>query len=271
MPPPPAALQALRPGRTLNVQLLEPTAPPSGATVFLMHGAGGRFAQWRFVAPALRAAGHRVAGFDALGHGESPAPRDWPAHAVHEWVADLRALIAREGGARNWLVGHSLGTWVVLQALLEGLPNAERAFLLAPPGPGALPRPSWLTYLPVPLLERFRPRLSAGFRAAAWAAEADPALVEEESALSDRNSLYVFKAMWRQPMALDAGALRGLGLPIKVLAGAADRLTPVAGARALAALLPGATLTELTQCGHQIPLEAPRAVVDALLGAGPLR
>jgi len=261
---PARSLTLLRPGRTLNVQVLEPTAAASGTTLFLMHGAGGRFAQWRRVAPAWQAAGHRVVGFDALGHGASPAPRTWAAYAVSEWVADLRALVAREGGVRNVLIGHSLGTRVVLQALLEGVLRVDRALLLAPPGPAALPRPPWITYLPVPVLEWMRPKLSAGFRALAWAPEADPALIDEETAISDRNSFYVFKAMWRQPLAFKPTALARIAVPIQVLAGAADRLTPPAGAHALAALLRRASVSVVERCGHQLPLEAPEAVLHAL-------
>ena len=255
----------LRGQRTVRVLIGEPGAVATGTTVFLAHGAGGRAEQWRLVWPGLLAAGHRVVAFDALGHGTSPAPRHWRSYAGTEWAADLRCLLDREASATNLLVGHSYGCLISLAALLLPGARVDRAVLLAPPAPDALPRPPRLAYLPVPVLEWMRPRLSAGFRAAAWGPDAAPVLVDEETALSDRNSLYVFKAMWRQWLPLAPAALAGLATPVQILAGEADRLTPPAGARRLAELLAPAPLQVLARCGHQIPLERPDAVLAAIL------
>jgi len=252
----------------LNVVHVSPRDGGAGTTVFLMHGAGGRAGQWRFVLPALRDAGFGLVAHDALGHGESPAPRDWRAYAGSAWVADLRALIERHGTARNVLVGHSYGCLVVLGALQAGVAKSvERVLLLAPPSPEPLPRAPWIAYLPVPVLEWMRPKLSAGFRAAAWGPDAPTALVDEETVISDRNSLHVFKAMWRQWLRLDRARLATLAVPVTLIAGEADRLTPPALAEQLAQTLPNASLTVLPRCGHQIPLERPQAVADAILRA----
>jgi abhydrolase domain-containing protein 8 len=139
--------------------------------------------------------------------------------------------------------------------------------LLAPPAPDAMRRVPWVAYLPVPLLERLRPKLSAGFRALAWGPGAPREMVDEETAVSDRNSLYVFKATWRQWLQLDAHALGRVRLPVQVLAGDADRLTPPEGARRLASALAQAELELLPGCGHQILLERPLRVLDAVLAA----
>ena len=100
-----------------------------------------------------------------------------------------------------------------------------------------------------------------------WIRDGCPA-VDEETEISDRNSLYVFKAMWRQRLRLDLAALRSLTLPVQVLAGEFDRLTPPAGAARLARSLRHCDLSVLPRCGHQIPLEQPRAVIDAVLARG---
>jgi abhydrolase domain-containing protein 8 len=255
----------LRGERTLRVLVGEPNRAASGTTVFLVHGAGGRAEQWRLVWPGLLDAGHRIVAFDALGHGDSLAPRQWRAYAGSEWVADLRALMARERSATNLLVGHSYGALVALHALLVAGATVERALLLAPPAPDAMQHAPWFAYLPVPVLERMRPKLSAGFRAAAWGPDAPVELVDEETVVSDRNSLYVFKAMWRQWLQLDEDALSTLATPVRVLVGEVDALTPADGARRLVAMLPRAELTLLARCGHQLPLERPEAVLAAIL------
>jgi pimeloyl-ACP methyl ester carboxylesterase len=255
----------LRGERTLRVVVGEPNRAASGTTVFLVHGAGGRAEQWRLVWPGLLDAGHRVVAFDALGHGDSPAPRRWRAYAGSEWVADLRALMARERSATSLLVGHSYGALVALGALLAANATVERALLLAPPAPDAMQHVPWFAYLPVPVLERMRPKLSAGFRAAAWGPDSPVELVDEETVISDRNSLYVFKAMWRQLLRLDEDALSAIATPVRVLVGEVDALTPPDGARRLVAMLPRAELMLLARCGHQLPLERPEAVLAAIL------
>lgn len=72
---------------------------------------------------------------------------------------------------------------------------------------------------------------------------------------------------WSQVLAgldLDADVAR-LTAPTAVIGGTADRLTPIAHARGLAAALPNCVgLTELTGMGHMTPVEAPEAVTGAL-------
>lgn len=94
---------------------------------------------------------------------------------------------------------------------------------------------------------------------------ADPALVAHETAVSDRNSLRVFKALWRQRLSIDPASLPALTMPIDILARADDRITPPALAEALAGHLPRATVQVLPACGHQILLERPASVIDAAI------
>lgn len=61
----------------------------------------------------------------------------------------------------------------------------------------------------------------------------------------------------------DLSALRGV--PVHVLVGERDRLTPPAHARRLASALPSARLTVAPQAGHMLPLERDNLVSDALI------
>jgi pimeloyl-ACP methyl ester carboxylesterase len=54
------------------------------------------------------------------------------------------------------------------------------------------------------------------------------------------------------------------GLPAVVVVGDADRLTPPAHGRAIAAALPDAELIEIADGGHVVMLEHPGLVTDAL-------
>ena len=263
----------MRADRPLRVSVAEPRGAASGVTVFLTHGAGGRAAQWRLVEPVLLRAGHRVVTFDALGHGDSPAPPRWRAYSGREWVADLQALIARHGrSTRDVLVGHSYGCLITLGALIAGTRPVQGVVLAAPPLPWAMRRPPWISFLPVPVLERLRPALSAQFRAAAWGPRADVALVDHETLAGDRNDFLVFKAMWRQWLRLVPSQMVTLHTPVQLLVGEHDLITPPAAAQALQQALPRARLRVVADCGHQMPLERPQSVVDAVLAfAGDVR
>lgn len=59
-------------------------------------------------------------------------------------------------------------------------------------------------------------------------------------------------------------ALGALQLPVRVLCGTQDRITPPALSEALAAAIPGAELRWVEEAGHMLPLEQPAAVVSAL-------
>jgi pimeloyl-ACP methyl ester carboxylesterase len=61
-------------------------------------------------------------------------------------------------------------------------------------------------------------------------------------------------------------ALAGATVPVLVLVGEQDAITPPAVARELAATAPEAELVELAGCGHLTPAEDPVAFADALVG-----
>ncbi|WP_433797675.1 alpha/beta fold hydrolase [Actinoplanes sp. CA-252034] len=76
-----------------------------GPLVVLAHGMGHTRTAYRFVAPALIAAGYRVASADLRGCGESTAA--WPSYTRTDIAGDLIALIRHLGGPAT-LVGHSI-------------------------------------------------------------------------------------------------------------------------------------------------------------------
>lgn len=59
--------------------------------------------------------------------------------------------------------------------------------------------------------------------------------------------------------------LAQLDLPVQVLCGQDDRITPWALSEELAALIPGARLQQVPQAGHMLPFECPDVLADSLL------
>lgn len=257
-------VQPVRDGRHLWLRVLEPDGAAPQGTAFTVHGSGGRSDQWRFITPALVQAGWRVVEHDGPGHGRSPQPRAWRAYDGQAWADDLAALMARQGTGRTVVIAHSYGCLVTLAALVSARVRVEQVVLLAPPVLEAPQRAPALTYYPTPLLALMRPRLSAAFRSAAWGSGADPALVAHETAITDRNSLRVFKALWRQRLSIEPSSLSNVTAAVSILAGADDRITPPDLAHVLAGHLARATVQVLPGCGHQILLEQPRRVIDAV-------
>ncbi|WP_227927166.1 alpha/beta fold hydrolase [Arthrobacter sp. zg-Y40] len=76
-----------------------------GPLVVLAHGMGDSRRSYRFVMPALVAAGYRVANLDIRGCGESST--DWPGYSRTDIAGDLVALVKHLGGPAV-LVGQSI-------------------------------------------------------------------------------------------------------------------------------------------------------------------
>ncbi len=100
--------------------------PEDGPTVVLLHGWEGRASQLGAFAPPLVAAGFRVVGLDAPGHGDSPGRSS-------SLVAIGRALLALGShlGPLAGVVAHSAGTVATVHALARGL-AVERLVCVAP-------------------------------------------------------------------------------------------------------------------------------------------
>jgi pimeloyl-ACP methyl ester carboxylesterase len=134
----------------------------AGPLVILVPGMGDLRAAYRFLAPALRAAGYRVACTDLRGHGDSDAT--FSSYGDQETADDVAALIGELGGPAV-IVGNSMaaGSAVLAAAQRPGLVSglvlvgpfvrnpavgAVRRFALrvamAPPWAAI----SWKSYLP---------------------------------------------------------------------------------------------------------------------------
>ncbi|HKT62914.1 alpha/beta hydrolase [Burkholderia pyrrocinia] len=259
----------VRAGRTLSVahRAAPPGSPHAGTVLFFAHGGGGNKNQWRDLWRTFAAAGYGLVAWDFLGHGDSPRP---PAKsgAYHgdETLRDYLALFDRYKGTHNVLVAHSLGTGSTLALLarlaaLGRLHEAGGALLLGTRLARPVTRPP---ALPGWLLEWIKPVFARRFRRLAWHPQADPALVAYESRIARRNRMSTLQAVVRDAPWPDSARLATLDLPVAVLAGDADGLTPPAGGRALADALPNASFGVLPACGHQLMLEQPDAVNAAL-------
>lgn len=101
-------------------------------TVYLVHGWGGRGAQFGAMVEPLLAAGFRVVLFDAPSHGDSEHGVAGPRRTSGlEFAHALDAVFCRFGPAEA-VVAHSLGTIATYLALRFGWLGTDRLVLLAP-------------------------------------------------------------------------------------------------------------------------------------------
>jgi len=101
----------------------------SGPLVVLVPGMGDLRGTYRFIAPALREAGYRVAAADLRGHGDSDAT--FATYDDVETASDLVALIKELGGPAV-VVGNSMGAGAAVIAAAEH-PDLVRGLVLVGP------------------------------------------------------------------------------------------------------------------------------------------
>ncbi|MFI9172086.1 alpha/beta fold hydrolase [Streptomyces lincolnensis] len=274
-PPVPArALTAVSAdGARLHVEVHGPDGAPA---VVLAHGWTCSTAFWAAQIRAL-ATDHRVIAYDQRGHGRSPAS---PACSPEALADDLEAVLeaALAPRERAVIVGHSMGGMTVMAAAgRPGLREHAAAVLLCSTGSSRLVaeatvlpmRPgrvrTWLTHHVLGSRAPLGPVTPLARRILKYAtmgAGSAPAMVEACARIVHACPRRVRYAWAHVLDLLDLDhAVRELRVPTAVVVGTADRLTPPAQARFLAAALPDCLgVTELPGVGHMTPVEAPEPV-----------
>ncbi len=222
----------------------------------LIHGAGGSRLHWP--SQLRRMSGAAVYTLDLPGHGRS----DGPGCDTIEGYADA-AVAFVDGVALTApvIVGHSMGGAIAQQLAMD---HPDRVSGLVLVGTGARLRVA-------PAILR---GIGEGFDAVvdlitekAWSSEADPLLKRvgrralqgagPDVVLQDFTACDRFDVMDR---------VNEIHLPVLVIVGEDDELTPVKYSQFLSQQLPDATLVTFEGAGHMVMLERPNGVVEAIQG-----
>ncbi|MFC8895692.1 alpha/beta fold hydrolase [Streptomyces cinereoruber] len=262
-------------GSRIHVEVYGPEGAPA---VVLAHGWTCSVAFWAEQIRAL-ATDHRVIAYDQRGHGRSPDPGPG-GYSTTALADDLEAVLSATlaTGERAVLAGHSMGGMTIMAAAeRHSLRDHAAAVLLCSTGPSRLTAEATV----VPLgPSRLRTRLTEavlGSKAPLGPVNAVSKKILKYATMGPGSAPEKVDACarivhacprgprhgWSQVLAgldLERG-VRALRLPVAVLVGTADRLTPAAHSRAMAEALPHCTgLVELAGMGHMTPVEAPEAV-----------
>jgi len=213
---------------------------------------------WHCVAPNLRGAGTAV------------APLSPDAYSMHTYAQDLIGVLDQQRIERVVVCGLSMGGYITFE-LLRQVPNRLRALVLCNTKSAADTSDG----------KRGRDALAEKARARGTSAVAEE-LVSKLLARQTREEhpdivREVSEMIERQPVAGVVGALHALRdrpdstpllgriqVPVLVIAGEDDQITPQAGMQEMAHAIPNAEFVIIGAAGHLTPVEQPGAVNAAI-------
>ena len=252
-------------GRTLHLVCVGPPAD-GRPTVILEGGLEAPYPSWSEITTGMQAT-HRVCAYDRAGLGASP-PAPGATRTTKDQVADLHALLTTAGvGGPLVLVGHSSGAWNATLYTSTYPDDVAGVVFVDPRAPQT--SDGWRAALPAP----------AASEDPAIAANRDELKTFESDASKNAEHLLLGESAEQASAVLDAdGPLFG-DRPVIVL-GAANthvawsNLPPALaktfgaiwldGQKALAAESTAGSFVEVPDSGHEIQLEQPAAVIDAI-------
>lgn len=237
----------------------------------LVHGLGARAGDWAPLIPSLAASGYHVYALDLLGYGDSekPAGGDFTLRGEERLLFDfMRTLHVKNADIGGW----SMGGWISMLFALDH-PEAVRRLLLFDSA-GLYFNPDFDSRL-------FSPQDKAGLEKLVARIEPDtpfirlpsfavPGLVRRMQAnrwIVDQS----FRSMISGREVLDF-RLQQLTMPVLIVWGTEDKLTPYEQGQRLHQLLSQSVLVGFSGCGHLAAAECSRSilpVVKRFLAANP--
>jgi len=255
-------------------------------TLIACNGIGVSTFFWRRLSRHFAALGDTFVIWDYRGHGRSPVPDDPDSLSVVGCARDLWTVADALGCRRAVLVGHSMGSQVILEAFRM---HPERVLALVPMlGAAGKVFTSFLGGSRLQPL--FRSLIELGSSNAALAQRAlrsllrMPLVFEAVRALGivhpdlcpreefepyfqhlSQLDLRGYFALARDLLTHDASdLLEEITVPVLVVAGERDLFTPLARAREMASRIPDAELLVLRQGSHAALVEQPELVALTL-------
>ncbi|QZA87677.1 alpha/beta hydrolase [Salinarchaeum sp. IM2453] len=229
----------------------------AGLTVLFVHGSGGTHTVWKQQFQ-LRA-DWSVAAIDLSGHGCSEDITADPGFETLSAYADDITAVAKEVNA-NVLVGCSLGGAVILHLLAERDTDITAAVIS-----GTGPR--------MPVLNSVREWLETDFDRAIEFLDQPGGLFSKAGTKRAEQAKQLMKqtgqeVTWRDFETCHQFDIRDrvdqIQIPIQLVAGENDKLTPPAEHEKLQKLLPEAELDIIPDAGHLVMLEQPEAVNSSI-------
>ena len=238
------------------------TGPEDGKPIVLVHGLGGSAEDWRNLAPPLAQAGYRVYMPDLPGFGRS----DWPAtfsYSVRDQAHIVIGFMDAMHIDRVDLGGWSMGGWIV-QIVASEIPARIQRLMLFDSA-GLHIDPNWDTRLFTPanaadidkfdaLLMPIPPKV--------------PGFVSRDILrVSQRQAWVIQRAIASMLTGQDTtdSLLPTLQMPVLIVWGDLDHITPLSQGQAMAKLIPHTELAVFPGCGHLAPVQCTNQIAPKVL------
>ncbi|HUV69412.1 MAG TPA: alpha/beta hydrolase [Terracidiphilus sp.] len=228
----------------------EAVGPAGGPVVVLVHGLGASAEDWLNLSPYLAKAGFRVYMPDLFGYGRSDKPADF-SYSVRDEAGAVVGFMDALGLKQVDLGGWSMGGWIA-QIIAAAHPERVRRLMLFDSA-GLDERPAWDTNLFIPrtpaqldqleaLLMPHPPRIP-GF------------VAQDILRFSAQRAWIIRRALDTMLTGQDATdkLLPKLKMPVLLLWGGKDQITPLEQGQKMHMLVPQSELNVFNGCGHLAP------------------
>jgi pimeloyl-ACP methyl ester carboxylesterase len=233
--------------------------PLDGEPWVFLHGLGSIGSTWSPVMRALRRTCRiLVPELSALGGTEAPEG----GLDVRHGAAVVARLIEHEWGGRPVTVaGLSLGGWMAVRLALARPDLVSRLVLIDAGGYRAQDWERVQRLVTISDLSGVDRLYTALFVRTPWLLR-----VSRNTFLDSYTSPGVKKILTATEEAdtFDDADLAHLAMPTAIIWGERDGLFDLSTARAMAAAVPGSTLTVLSGCGHAVHIECPARLIEAI-------
>ncbi|MGD0893712.1 MAG: alpha/beta fold hydrolase [Terracidiphilus sp.] len=226
--------------------------PSHGPAVVLVHGLGGSAEDWRSLAPYLVSAGFRVYIPDLPGYGRSEKPADF-SYSIPDQAAIVVSFLDALGLRQVDLGGWSMGGWVVQRVAFDHPERIRRLMLFD--SAGIYEKPNWDTRLFTPANASELDQLNALLTPHP---QTIPAFVARDILRHSQQGAWVIhRALASMLTGKDAtdALLPQFNMPVLIVWGAEDRITPLEQAQKIHRLVPQSALDAIPGCGHLAALQ----------------
>lgn len=230
-----------------------PVGAAKGTTVVLLHGAFGAKDYWREQVRAFVQAGYRAVSWDAPGYGLSALPASL---TIDHCARTLALLLAKEGGACNVVMGHSMGGMIAQQAWRYARSHIHGYVLSATSASFGSPDGDWqkefVRARVAPLdagrtIPDYAPEMLRAMMAPGAGGPAVDLVVSTVSQMREET----FRAAVTAIVGFEGrDLLPTLDVPVQCIAGELDTTAPAAVMQKMAAKIAGAEFTSLAGLGH---------------------
>lgn len=227
----------------------------SGKPLVLVHGLAGRAEDWLPLAPALRDAGYRIYALDLLGYGRSDKPDVDYSIALESDI--VRQFIDSQHLRQPDLAGWSMGGWVAGKFAVENPDRVHRLILLDSAGlrfdavNAAALRPKTETDL-AHMMQVLTPH---PMHVPTFYARDFLRHFAQEDWIIGR----ALKSMYTGKDLLD-GKLAAVKVPVLLVWGKEDVLTPPLIGEQMRQEMPQSILYLVNGCGHLAPVECSKPI-----------